>query len=117
MPTTAFARGMSSAKLSLAVTAWQRGYLNQPEITARQFKQHPTLGRIYHTGDFGRYCPEGWIEILGRMDGQVKVNGFRIEKGEIESVLGQLPFVKQAVAEPVELRGRQTAGGVHCRRA
>lgn len=93
------------------------GYLNQPEITARQFKQHPTLGRIYHTGDFGRYCPEGWIEILGRMDGQVKVNGFRIEKGEIESVLGQLPFVKQAVAEPVELRGRQTAGGVHCRRA
>ena len=83
------------------------GYLNQPEITARQFKQHPTLGRIYHTGDFGRYCPEGWIEILGRMDGQVKVNGFRIEKGEIESVLGQLPFVKQAVAEPVELRGRK----------
>ena len=83
------------------------GYLNQPEITARQFEQHPTLGRIYHTGDLGRYCTEGWIEILGRMDGQVKVNGFRIEKGEIESVLGRLPFVKQAVAEPVELRGRK----------
>lgn len=83
------------------------GYLNQPEITARQFKQHPTLGRVYHTGDLGRFCPEGWIEILGRMDGQVKVNGFRIEKGEIESVLGRLPFVKRAVVEPVELRGRK----------
>ena len=68
-----------------------RGYLNRPELTAERFLPDPFSrepgGRIYKTGDLGRWLPEGRIEFLGRNDLQVKIRGFRIELGEIEARL------------------------------
>ena len=71
------------------------GYENDPERTAAAFIQHPDpgYGRIYRTGDRGRRLPGGVIEFLGRTDTQVKLNGHRVELGEIESVLCGVPGV------------------------
>lgn len=78
-----------------------RGYLNQPELTAVKFIPHPFSHepgtRLYKTGDLARYCADGNLEFLGRIDHQVKVRGYRIELGEIESLLGQHPEIQAAV--------------------
>ncbi len=71
------------------------GYANQPEKTAAVFVEHPEYGRIYHTGDIGRMCPDGFIEFMGRLDEQVKIRGFRIELGEIESRIREIENVKE----------------------
>ena len=55
--------------------------------------------KMYRTGDFGRYLPDGNIEFLGRIDDQVKLYGFRIELGEIESRLSAYPNVRQVVVD------------------
>ena len=79
------------------------GYWGDPERTAERFFTHPVTGeRLYRTGDLGRYLPGGDIEILGRTDFQVKINGYRVELGEIESALSRQPGVGHAlVAAPV----------------
>ncbi|WP_455883826.1 amino acid adenylation domain-containing protein [Pseudomonas putida] len=65
-----------------------RGYLNRPELTAERFLQDPFYdGRMYRTGDIGRYLPDGTLEYLGRNDDQVKIRGLRIELGEIQARL------------------------------
>ncbi|MBW4698402.1 MAG: amino acid adenylation domain-containing protein [Aphanocapsa lilacina HA4352-LM1] len=78
-----------------------RGYLNQPELTAAKFVPNPfdeqPGTRLYRTGDRGRWLPDGQLEFLGRLDGQIKLRGFRIEPGEVEVVLGEHPEVQQAV--------------------
>ncbi|WP_235526606.1 non-ribosomal peptide synthetase [Nostoc piscinale] len=67
-----------------------RGYLNRPELTQEKFIKNPLgAGRLYKTGDLGRYLANGNIEYLGRIDNQVKIRGFRIELGEIEAALSQ----------------------------
>ncbi len=68
-----------------------RGYLNQPELTAEKF-----AGRVYRTGDRGRSLPDGSIEFCGRVDHQVKVNGYRVELGEIEGALREHAKVREA---------------------
>ncbi|MGW0551543.1 non-ribosomal peptide synthetase [Streptomyces altiplanensis] len=75
-----------------------RGYINDPERTAQAFTEDPYLPdtRLYRTGDYGRWLPEGTIEFLGRRDEQVKVRGYRIEIGEIENRLLQMPGVSEA---------------------
>ena len=76
-----------------------QGYLGDPEETRRRFVVQPTTGeRLYRTGDLGQYLPSGDIELLGRLDFQVKIQGHRIELGEIESVLALHPAVRAAVA-------------------
>ncbi len=75
------------------------GYLRRPELTAERFIADPTTtdGRLYRTGDRGRWCNDGLLEHMGRLDGQVKVRGHRIELGEIETNLATHPQVAQAV--------------------
>ncbi|MEO0868582.1 MAG: amino acid adenylation domain-containing protein [Cyanobacteria bacterium J06642_11] len=74
-----------------------RGYLNQPELTTKQFLTHPiTHHRLYRTQDLGKYLPNGAIQFVGRVDQQVKIRGFRIELGEIESHLDQHPNIIQS---------------------
>jgi hypothetical protein len=79
-----------------------RAYLNQAALTRDRFIPHPFRdapgARLYRSGDRARYLPDGNIELLGRLDHQVKVRGFRIELGEIESVLEQHATVRAAVA-------------------
>lgn len=90
------------------------GYLNRPDLTAASFVE--TLeGRLYCTGDLGRWTCTGELEVLGRSDGQVKLRGQRIELGEIEHRLGEHPGVLQAVAL-VETRtgGAQTLWAFVC---
>ncbi len=78
-----------------------RGYLNRAELTAERFLVDPFLagarGRMYKTGDRGRWLADGTLEYLGRNDSQVKIRGFRIELGEIEVALSQCAGVRDAV--------------------
>jgi amino acid adenylation domain-containing protein len=75
-----------------------RGYVNDPERTWRAFLADPHCqgDRLYRSGDFGRWLPEGKLEFLGRRDTQVKISGFRIEIDEIENALLRVPAVRDA---------------------
>ncbi len=75
-----------------------RGYLGEPERSARSFRTDPFLsaGRMYRTGDLARRRPDGVIEYRGRADHQVKVRGVRVELGEIEAALASHPAVRAA---------------------
>lgn len=74
-----------------------RGYVARPDLTAAAFVE-TKHGRRYRTGDLGRWSEKGEMEILGRIDDQIKLNSVRIELGEIESVLASHPSVMQSVA-------------------
>lgn len=76
-------------EICLAGDGLARGYLHRPELTAEKFVTNPVTGagRIYRTGDLGRWLADGNIEYLGRMDQQVKIRGYRVELGEIENEL------------------------------
>ncbi|MFF3419729.1 amino acid adenylation domain-containing protein [Streptomyces sp. NPDC002698] len=74
------------------------GYLNDPQRTATAFFDDPEHGWVYRTGDRGRRGPDGVVEILGRIDTQVKVNGYRVELGEIEALLDAMPHVRRSAA-------------------
>ncbi|MCP5105935.1 MAG: amino acid adenylation domain-containing protein, partial [bacterium] len=77
------------------------GYVNKPGQTFEAFTPDPVTGtgRVYRTGDLGRRLPDGSIEYAGRKDFQVKVRGYRIESGEIESLLDRAPGIKKSVVE------------------
>jgi len=85
-----------------------RGYWNRPDLTAERFIADPfskdQKARLYKTRDLARYHPDGNLEYLNRLDNQVKVRGFRIELAEIETVLGEVEAVKQAVVIVREIR-------------
>src|SRR5690606_36404190 len=85
------------------------GYHQRPELTAGRFVPHPYIAgeRLYKTGDRARYLPDGNVQFAGRVDFQVKVNGYRIEPGEVEYHLSAVPGVKQAVV--VARKGRLLA--------
>jgi amino acid adenylation domain-containing protein len=87
------------------------GYLNDPAKTQAAFVAHPRTGeRLYRTGDLGRFLPSGDIEFLGRADHQVKIQGFRVEPGEVEHALLEHPDVEQAaVVARASGSGRQLA--------
>jgi amino acid adenylation domain-containing protein len=73
-----------------------RGYLNRPELTRERFADS-AYGRLYRTGDLVRRRRDGSLVFLGRLDGQVKFRGLRVELGEIEAALAVCPGVAQAV--------------------
>ncbi|NMO13600.1 amino acid adenylation domain-containing protein [Pyxidicoccus fallax] len=78
-----------------------RGYLGRPELTAERYLpdlHSPTPGaRMYRSGDRVRWLADGRVEFLGRADFQVKVRGFRVEPGEISTVLREHPAVREAL--------------------
>ncbi|RAJ67160.1 dihydroaeruginoic acid synthetase [Streptomyces sp. Amel2xB2] len=88
------------------------GYRGDPAQTAERF---PVVDgeRWYRTGDFGRYWPDGTLEFLGRRDEQVKINGFRVELGEVEAALQEDPVIGRAVAVLTE--GGELAAAVTVR--
>jgi amino acid adenylation domain-containing protein/non-ribosomal peptide synthase protein (TIGR01720 family) len=89
-----------------------QGYLGRPELTAERFVPDPFAsrgcggGRLYRSGDLGRWRRTGELEYLGRIDHQVKVRGFRIELGEIEAALRSCRGVREGV-----VLAREEAGG------
>jgi amino acid adenylation domain-containing protein len=76
-----------------------RGYLNEPGLTNEKFVtisgEYGSI-RIYKSGDRAKWLPDGNIEFLGRMDEQIKIRGFRVELGEIESHILEYDLVKEA---------------------
>ena len=101
---------LSGPKLAL-------GYANRPDLTAEKFIPNPCLSDVedllpedmvryyrfaYRTGDLVRWRPGGTLEYLGRIDRQVKVNGVRIELGEVETVLAAADNVESAVVSAVK---------------
>ena len=73
------------------------GYLNNDALTAERFISDPFVPtqKVYKTGDLARWLPNGELEFLGRLDSQVKMNGYRIELQEIENVILEIPEVDQ----------------------
>jgi len=106
----------SAGELCIGGYGVSRGYLGRPAQTAERFVPDPWPGprapaggeRLYRTGDLARRLPDGSLEMLGRIDRQVKVRGFRIELGEIEAVLGEHPEVRQTA---VLLRAHEPGHG------
>ncbi|MBS1191756.1 MAG: amino acid adenylation domain [Rhodocyclaceae bacterium] len=78
-----------------------RGYLHRPELTSQKFRPDPFSpepgGRLYRSGDLGRFLPGGNIEFCGRIDHQVKINGYRVELGEVEAALARHPGIREAL--------------------
>ncbi len=92
------------------------GYLNNAELTGEVFITHPFNGgssKIYRTGDLARYRRDGKVEYLGRRDHQIKLRGFRIEVGEIQSVINeQSSVVDSLVATHSSSTGEQLVAWV-----
>jgi len=93
-------------ELHIAGAGIARGYLNNPELTAERFNRSYKTYIFYKTGDLGRWLPDGppaggatkgVIEFLGRIDGKVKIRGFRVELGEIENRLLNHNAISEAV--------------------
>jgi amino acid adenylation domain-containing protein len=79
-----------------------RGYLNQTDLTADKFVQNPFgEGRMYRTGDLGYYMDDGNIVFNGRQDNQVKINGHRVETGEIEAAILKNEAISNCFIFPV----------------
>src|SRR6185503_16100504 len=82
-----------AAGTGLALGYWG----DQARTDARFFYDPARAERIFRTGDLGYYLPDGTLAITGRSDFQIKLNGYRIEAGEIETRLTGIPAIKQAV--------------------
>ncbi|HEY0717556.1 MAG TPA: amino acid adenylation domain-containing protein, partial [Streptosporangiaceae bacterium] len=84
-----------------------RGYPGQPARTAERFAPNPYSdepgARMYRTGDYGRWSPGGRLEILGRIDRQVKVRGYRVDPAEVEHALAGCAGVAEAAVTVREL--------------
>jgi amino acid adenylation domain-containing protein len=93
-------------ELYVAGSGLSMGYLNRPELTAEKFISNPYSdqlnARLYKTGDLARWLSDGNIEYLGRIDQQIQLRGFRVELGEIESVLERHPKLREVVVTVYE---------------
>ncbi|NVO09465.1 MAG: amino acid adenylation domain-containing protein [Bacteroidales bacterium] len=75
-------------------------YLHRPDLTKEKFIKNPfnsdSESRLYKTGDLARWLPCGDIEYMGRIDEQVKINGYRVELGEVEAALNKLEGISSS---------------------
>ncbi|RKP36149.1 male sterility protein-domain-containing protein, partial [Dimargaris cristalligena] len=76
-----------------------RGYITQPNLNAEKFFDNPFTGqgKLYYTGDLGRWLPTGQVDCLGRIDNQIKIRGFRVELDEIDSNILHYPQIRACV--------------------
>jgi len=103
-PTGALAPPGAPGELYLGGIPVGRGYHGRPGLTAQRFRPDPDSagGRRYRTGDLVRWRTDGALEFLGRLDGQVKIRGQRIETSEVEAVLAEHPEVAAAAVVAVD---------------
>lgn len=87
-----------------------KGYLNQDKLTNERFilDKKNSSEKIYKTGDLGRKLADGKIEFLGRIDNQLKINGYRVELNEVENSLNKLNFIDQSVVVPKSDKDQNT---------
>ncbi|MBL9148758.1 MAG: amino acid adenylation domain-containing protein [Phycisphaerae bacterium] len=89
-------------ELCIAGVGLARGYRNRPDLTQAKFPFVEPYGRLYRTGDLARRRPNGDLEYLGRLDGQVKVRGYRVELPAIDAHLATLDGVREAATAVVD---------------
>lgn len=86
-------------ELYISGESLSRGYLNRPAANTEKFLDNPLADDpypvLYRSGDVARYWPDGVIEIVGRVDNETKIRGYRVHLGEVESVLAAQPGVRQ----------------------
>lgn len=93
-----------TGEIALGGAGVAEGYVGKDNITAERFvvdPLHPERGRLFLTGDFGVRGQDGSLKVLGRRDDQIKLNGHRIELGEIDAALASLAGVSSATCSPV----------------
>lgn len=100
-------------EICIAGAGLANGYLNSPVLTGEKFAWFDSGAgffnqRLYRSGDAGFLLADGNIAFLGRKDNQVKINGFRVDTGEVEHALEGYPGIDKAVVIPVK-----NAGGKH----
>ncbi|CVL02586.1 non-ribosomal peptide synthetase [Fusarium mangiferae] len=95
-------------ELCLAGPQLAKGYINEPGLTEKAFIANPFgPGKLYRTGDKARWLPNGQIEIEGRVDMQVKINGQKVEPAEVDRLLVSLDVINGAVTFSVKMEDRQ----------
>lgn len=89
------------------------GYLGRPDLTQERFVYHPTLGRVYRSGDLVRRRADGNLEFLGRKDRQIKAGGYRIELNEVEAAIAAIPGVLGCAVRVWEHNGEKFIAGYY----
>lgn len=94
---------MVAGEIHIGGDSVARGYINNREKTDLYFIANPFgEGKLYKTGDIGRWWPDGVIEIMGRVDEQIKIRGYRMEPGEIRSALLGHKAIKDCIITVVD---------------
>ena len=90
------------------------GYMGKPELTAERFIKNPFgTGKIYKTGDIGRWTFDGKVQCLGRVDNQIKLRGLRIELSEIENIMLNIKGISSAIVNKIEIDEKEVLCGYY----
>lgn len=90
------------------------GYIGKPELTNEKFLDNPFgEGKMYKSGDIGRWTFDGKVQCLGRIDHQIKLRGLRIELGEIENIILNIKGVSSAVVNKIEMDNKEFLCGYY----